>query len=201
MQLNEGIGSYTADLVWSGAAGAPAAPRSRSTVDNVAHRHLRRRSSSPRPRSSTCAATRPAVDIHANWRAGAMRERLDRANGHHDNQVIWASGAAASRRAPRCRASRSSRWTPGSRPSRPTTATRTRAEKIVDNRPAPARHVHQHQRRDRRGGAADVGLGTPACPVAVPGARRDRSRAARSPRTSSSASSSLSTWAIRCMRG
>jgi hypothetical protein len=30
--------------------------------------------------------------IHMNWRAFAVRERLDRANGTHDNQVIWRYG-------------------------------------------------------------------------------------------------------------
>jgi hypothetical protein len=32
----------------------------------------------------------PGRRHHANWRSWAMRERLDRANGHQDNQVIWA---------------------------------------------------------------------------------------------------------------
>jgi hypothetical protein len=30
--------------------------------------------------------------IHMNWRAFAVRDRLDRVNGHHDNQVIWRFG-------------------------------------------------------------------------------------------------------------
>jgi len=30
--------------------------------------------------------------IHMNWRAWAVRDRLDRALGHHDNQVIWRYG-------------------------------------------------------------------------------------------------------------
>lgn len=32
----------------------------------------------------------PGFDIHLNWRAKSMRERLAQANGHHDNQLIWA---------------------------------------------------------------------------------------------------------------
>jgi hypothetical protein len=30
--------------------------------------------------------------IHMNWRTFAVRDRLDRINGHHDNQVIWRFG-------------------------------------------------------------------------------------------------------------
>jgi hypothetical protein len=30
--------------------------------------------------------------IHMNWRAFAVRDRLDRVNGNHDNQVIWRFG-------------------------------------------------------------------------------------------------------------
>jgi hypothetical protein len=30
--------------------------------------------------------------IHMNWRAFAVRDRLDRGNGNHDNQVIWRFG-------------------------------------------------------------------------------------------------------------
>ena len=31
----------------------------------------------------------PGLDIHLNWRALSVRERLEQANGHADNQVIW----------------------------------------------------------------------------------------------------------------
>ena len=31
-------------------------------------------------------------NIHMNWRAFAVRERLDRVNGGHGNQVIWRYG-------------------------------------------------------------------------------------------------------------
>ncbi len=45
-------------------------------------------------------ATVPIIDlrgnnnegIHMNWRSFAVRDRLDRALGHHDNQVIWRFG-------------------------------------------------------------------------------------------------------------
>ena len=32
----------------------------------------------------------PGFDIHLNWRAKSVRDRLLQANGHHDNQLIWA---------------------------------------------------------------------------------------------------------------
>lgn len=32
------------------------------------------------------------LEIHHNWHSYEMRARLDRSNGHHDNQVIWTLG-------------------------------------------------------------------------------------------------------------
>lgn len=36
------------------------------------------------------------LDIHLNWRALSLRERLMQANGQHDNHVIWAYGGNSS---------------------------------------------------------------------------------------------------------
>jgi hypothetical protein len=36
------------------------------------------------------------LDIHLNWRALSLRERLAQANGQHDNHVIWAYGGSSS---------------------------------------------------------------------------------------------------------
>ena len=37
-------------------------------------------------------------NIHMNWRAFAVRDRLDRVNGGHGNQVIWRTARACCRR-------------------------------------------------------------------------------------------------------
>lgn len=34
-------------------------------------------------------------DIHMNWRAWSIRDRIQKANGHHDNHLIWAFTNAA----------------------------------------------------------------------------------------------------------
>lgn len=110
VQLNEGIGSYTPDLVWTGLGGTPA-PRAAalpSTLETIYRAGL---SGDARHLAQVAIIdlrgdqNNVNGDIHANWRSWAMRERLEKANGHHDNHVIWAStpglrpGAALSRKA------------------------------------------------------------------------------------------------------
>ena len=95
VSLNEGVGGYSNDRVWSGGSTAiPTIPAARMVAQTdvlptiyksgilvdgkqlakVAHIDVRAHSNNP--------------DIHMPWRSWSMRDRLDRANGHHDNQVI-----------------------------------------------------------------------------------------------------------------
>ena len=39
-------------------------------------------------------------DIHQNWRAWQVRQRLDNANGQHNNQLIWAYNGTSGSSAP-----------------------------------------------------------------------------------------------------
>jgi hypothetical protein len=110
-------------------------------------------------------AQNPAGDIHANWRSWSMRARLDAANGQHDNQVIWAStpglapGAALARKAFLTMDS----WLAGVEADG---STKTRAEKIIANRPAGLHDMCLTTTGATDAEvAADVGLGTPACTV------------------------------------
>jgi hypothetical protein len=77
----------------------------------------------------------PNGDIHANWRSWSMRERLDKANGTHANQVIWAStpglapGAALARKA----FLTMDAWLAAVEAD---SSTRTRPQKVIANRPS-----------------------------------------------------------------
>jgi hypothetical protein len=107
VSLNEGVGGYSNDLVWSGGSTASPtipAPRLVAQTDvlptiyksgilvdgkqlaDVAIIDVRAHNNNP--------------DIHMPWRSWSERDRLDLANGHHDNQVIrlhfGSAGAATS---------------------------------------------------------------------------------------------------------
>jgi hypothetical protein len=171
VQVNEGIGSYSPDLVWSGAAGAPAA-RVASLASTLERLYFTAASGDARHLSQVAIIDlrgnqNPAGDIHANWRSWAMRERLDNANGTHANQVIWAStpglapGAALARKA----FVTMDAWLAGVEAD---SSSRSRAKKIIANRPSGLRDLcfattgaTDAEIED----ADDLGLGTAACPV------------------------------------
>jgi hypothetical protein len=171
VQVNEGIGSYSPDLVWSGVAGAPAA-RVASLASTLERLYFTAASGDARHLSQVAIIDlrgnqNPAGDIHANWRSWAMRERLDNANGTHANQVIWAStpglapGAALARKA----FLTMDAWLAGVEAD---TSGRSRAKKIIAKRPSGLRDLcfattgaTDAEIED----ADDLGLGTQACPV------------------------------------
>lgn len=95
VSLNEGVGNYSNDRVWSGGStSSPTIPAPRGVAQTdvlptiyksgiladgrqlakVAIIDVRAHSNNP--------------DIHMPWRSWSTRDRLDRANGHHDNHVI-----------------------------------------------------------------------------------------------------------------
>ncbi len=151
VNLNENIGSYDADQNFiSGPARAAATEEG-----------LNRAYRSGMVTSGRYLARVPIidlrsqegdVDIHLNWRAKSVRDRLVRANGHHDNQLIWAHA--------------------DSEPSDEALATMdawlsaieadagagSLEEKVVRNRPAAASDLCLVD-------GVDVGLDTPACPI------------------------------------
>ena len=166
VQVNEGIGSYSPDLVWSG----PAAPAARvaSLPSTLANLYFTAASGDARHLSQVAIIDlrgdqNPNGDIHANWRSWAMRERLDKANGHHGNQVIWASrpglapGAALARKA----FLTMDAWLAAVEAD---TSSRARPAKIVANRPSDLHDMCLNTTGATDAEVAqDVGLGTPAC--------------------------------------
>jgi hypothetical protein len=170
VQLNEGIGSYSPDLVWSGSTGGVPAPRVEAQASTLANVYAYGLSSDAKLLSQVAIIDlrgnqNPAGDIHANWRSWGMRERLDKANGHHNNQVIWAStpglvpGAALARKA----LLTMDAWLAAVEAD---TGTRSRADKIVANRPLDLGDLCFLTAGVTDAELANnVGLGTAACPV------------------------------------
>jgi len=97
VRLNEGVGGYTADLGWTGPSLGPGfpAPRQKSLPGTLHTMYSGGLVSDGRQLAKVAMIDlrgdqNPAGDIHMNWRAWAVRSRLDQDFGDHDNQVIWA---------------------------------------------------------------------------------------------------------------
>jgi hypothetical protein len=97
VRLNEGVGSYNADLGWTGPSPGPGMPaaRRRATEDALQIHYSGGLVSDGRqlaklPIIDLRGDQAPNGDIHMNWRAWAVRDRLDRQYGDHANQLIWA---------------------------------------------------------------------------------------------------------------
>jgi Tannase-like family of unknown function (DUF6351) len=87
VQLNEGAGGYSNDHVWG-----PARMQAQTDAFKAVY-------GGALVSQGTLLAKVAIIDlrgdetasaIHANWRSLAQRDRLDKANGQHGNQVIWA---------------------------------------------------------------------------------------------------------------
>jgi len=178
VQLNEGIGSYDSDLRWSGPPAT--APAGRAMADAAVLANLYQSGISVDAQLLGQVAIidlrgdqNANGDIHSNWRSWAIRSRLDRANGHHGNQVIWATtsnitpGAAQLRRA----FLTMDRWLDAV--TGDPRSWMTRAEKIVANRPLDASDSCLPNRGSTDAELSqEVGLGTAACPVTYQGSPR-----------------------------
>ncbi|HZN85720.1 MAG TPA: DUF6351 family protein [Burkholderiales bacterium] len=161
VRLNEGVGSYTMDQGWI--------PPARKVASNATLRTVYTSGIVSDGRQLAKAAIidlrssqNPNGDIHMNWRSWSLRERLDKANGHHDNQVIFAAvgfGAALTLKA----FTTLDAWLAGVEAD---TSGLPVEEKIVRNKPAGTVDIclTTNGATDEQV-AANVGLGTPECPV------------------------------------
>jgi len=164
--LNEGVGSYNADFEWVPPMRASATQFALETAYKggiVADGKQLAKTAIIDQRGNQSAAG----DIHMNWRAWEVRERLDKANGNHDNQVIWAftGGGAAQPGAALGLLSFTTmdQWLANIEAD---TSDRSTEEKVRANKPPTAidRCLNSNGATDAQI-AADVGLGTLACPV------------------------------------
>lgn len=95
VSLNEGVGSYSADRAWSGGStGSPTIPAVRMVAQTDVLPTIYKSGSLADGKQLAKVAIidvrahSNVPDIHMPWRSWSTRDRLDRANGHHDNQVI-----------------------------------------------------------------------------------------------------------------
>jgi hypothetical protein len=97
--LNEGVGGYNIDLIWS------AASRSKVTADVMNTFYKAGLVSDGRqlakvPIIDLRGNETPAGDIHMNWRPFSVRDRLDRDHGGHANQLVWEFNSSSGSSAP-----------------------------------------------------------------------------------------------------
>lgn len=102
----------------------------------------------------------PVVDIHLNWRAKSVRDRLLRANGHHDNQLIWAYDQTSAAGPNAAAFVVMDEWLAAIEDDH---SDQTLAEKVLANKPSGA--TDQCLVGDGGGGVENVGLDSEACPV------------------------------------
>lgn len=102
----------------------------------------------------------PVVDIHLNWRAKSVRDRLLKANGHHHNQLIWAYDQESAAAPNTAAFMVMDEWLTAVEED---DSEQTLAEKVLANKPGGA--TDQCLVGDGDGGVEDVGLDTDACPV------------------------------------
>jgi hypothetical protein len=140
VRLNEGVGSYNNDRVWSGGTpSSPTIPAARVVAQTdvlptiyksgiladgkqlakAAIIDMRAHSNNP--------------DIHMPWRSWSTRDRLDRANGHHGNQVIRLHFGAVGAAATAVAFDTMDRWLAAVESD---TSDATLEQKIVNNKPA-----------------------------------------------------------------
>jgi hypothetical protein len=170
--LNEGVGSYTADQVWVPPLRKRASTATLHTVYTSGivsdGRQLAKVAIIDLRGNQTAAG-----DIHANWRSFQARARLDNANGHHDNQLIWAfTGGGAAQ--PGAALALRSFLTLDSWLSNIEADTRDLpiADKVRFDKPSGATDICLNSNGATETSIVDVGLGSPACPLTYQGSPR-----------------------------
>lgn len=98
VRLNEGVGGYDGDLVWQ-------ARRTNARRESIGIHYQAGFVSDGRqlakvPIIDLRGNQAATGDIHANWRAYSVRDRLDRDAGGHGNQLIWKFNSSSGSSAP-----------------------------------------------------------------------------------------------------
>ena len=166
VQLNEGVGSFNADLIWVPPTRAVA---SASTLHTVYTAGLLTDGHQLANIAIIDLRGNQAVngDIHQNWRAWEARARLDNANGTHANQLIWAYNSTSGAGAPGAALVLNSfttldTWLANIEADASNSPLPT---KVLNDKPAGAGDLCLTTTGSTQAQIVDVGLGTPACPI------------------------------------
>ncbi len=173
-RLNEGVGSFNADSEWVPPTRATASPLALETAYTAGI--VSDGKQLAKAAIIDLRGNQGTIEIHMNWRAWSVRERLDKANGNHDNQVIWAfvgpGGGAAQPGAALGLLSFTTldQWLANVEAD---TSARPLAAKIASNKPLTAidRCLTTAGATDADV-AANIPLDSPACPVKYQGSPR-----------------------------
>lgn len=170
VSLNETVGSYNNDRVWSGGStNSPTIPAARGVAQTdvlpIIYKSgiLADGKQLAKVAIIDQRAHANVPDIHMPWRSFSERDRLDRANGHHNNQVIrlffTSPGVAGTRQA----FDMMDRWLAAVESD---TTDIPLEQKIVNNKPADARDACFNTSGNTDADVAEsanVGLESPAC--------------------------------------
>ncbi len=155
--LNEGIGSYTTDLDWTGGTAAPVGSRQQAPADLLPRIYSSGLHSNAKNLSQVAIIDlRPELgaDIHMSWRSLQQRARLDAGNGGHDNHVIRATQGPLTRAMADQSFAMMDRWLSAIESD---TSAIPLAQKVVRNKPADLKDVCLAD------GGRTLALDDPAC--------------------------------------
>jgi hypothetical protein len=169
VQLNEGIGSFSNDLVWSGGtAGNPVVPAARHAgqADVIPTLHKSGMVTDAKQLATVAMIDlRPerGADIHMTWRSFQARARLDAANGGHENHVIRASLTSTGQALARQSFKMMDRWLAAVEADR---SELSLPQKIIVNRPADVKDgCFTNNVSTDADLAVELPLTDPACPL------------------------------------
>lgn len=173
--LNEGVGSYSLDMVWSGGnPAAPTVPAARARVSPtsmVAFYKSGLVSYAKNLAKVPIIDLRPerGADIHMAWRSYSQRARLDAANGGHANHVMFTSVTTSGTAITRKAFLTMDRWLTAIENDKSADPQET---KVIRNKPADAADFCITTTGATDAELVDVGFGTAACPVKPYGSPR-----------------------------
>lgn len=173
VQLNEGVGSYDADMNWSGGSTAtPTVPAGRfralpEIFPQIYASGIHSNGANLANVSIIDLRPNPGPDIHMPWRSAQKRARLDAANGGHQNHIIRGSATSQPGAALMLQAfQQSDRWWTAIEADN---ASGTLAQKVIRNRPADANDgCFTTAGATTTDLATELSLTDASCPIAAP---------------------------------
>jgi hypothetical protein len=163
--LNEGIGSWDADMIWSGDKAVTPAARARALPGAMTALYRSGLVSYAKNLAKVpIIDLRPELgaDIHMAWRTFQQRARLDAGNGGHDNHVVRVSAAGTGIAMTKQAFLMMDRWLAAIEAD---TSQDAKEKKVVKNKPADAVDFCIATAGMTNAELVDVGFTSAACPV------------------------------------